>query len=107
MERASEAVEKDEIAAQNENYNTESSDKDVKNGPGGSAVRKAGQQSEKNRVKENVVTDLPSHLRLSGQFPDLQGYFLHCKTRSDHWHHGSGGVRKIYTGKEFSLRISV
>ena len=55
MERASEAVEKDEIAAQNENYNTESSDKDVKNGPGGSAVRKAGQQSEKNSVKENVA----------------------------------------------------
>lgn len=55
MERASEAVEKDEIAAQNENYNTESSDKDVKNGPGGSAVRKSGQQSEKNSVKENVA----------------------------------------------------
>lgn len=55
MERASEAVEKEEIAAQNENYNTESSDKDVKNGPGGSAVQKSGQQSEKNSVKENVA----------------------------------------------------
>ncbi len=55
MERASEAVEKDEIAAQNENYNAESSDKDVKNGPGGSAVHKSGQQSEKNSVKENVA----------------------------------------------------
>ena len=55
MERAAEAVEKDEIAAQNENYSAESSDKDVKNGPGGSAARKSGQQSEKNSVKENVV----------------------------------------------------
>ena len=55
MERASEAVEKDEIAAQNENYSAESSDKDVKNGPGGSAVHKSGQQSEKNSVKENVA----------------------------------------------------
>ena len=55
MERAAEAVEKDEIAAQNENYSAESSDKDVKNGSEGSAVRKSGQQSEKNSVKENVV----------------------------------------------------
>ena len=55
MERASEAVEKDEIAAQNENYSAESSDKAVKNGPGGSAVHKSGQQSEKNSVKENVA----------------------------------------------------
>ena len=55
MERAAEAVEKDEIAAQNENYSAESSDKDVKAGSEGSAVRKSGQQSEKNSVKENVV----------------------------------------------------
>ena len=55
MERAAEAVEKDEIAAQNENYSAESSDKDVKNGSEGSAARKSGQQSEKNSVKENVV----------------------------------------------------
>ena len=55
MERAAETVEKDEIAAQNENYSAESSDKDVKAGPGGSAARKSGQQSEKNSVKENVV----------------------------------------------------
>ena len=55
MERAAEAVEKDEIAAQNENYSAESSDKDMKNGSEGSAVRKSGQQSEKNSVKENVV----------------------------------------------------
>ncbi len=55
MERAAEAVEKDEIAAQNENYSAESSDKDVKNGSEGSAARKSGQQSEKNSVKENVA----------------------------------------------------
>ncbi len=55
MERAAEAVEKDEIAAQNENYSAESSDKDVKAGSEGSAARKSGQQSEKNSVKENVV----------------------------------------------------
>ena len=55
MERAAEAVEKDEIAAQNENYSAESSDKDVKAGSEGSAVRKSGQQSEKNSVKENVA----------------------------------------------------
>ena len=55
MERAAETVEKDEIAAQNENYSAESSAKAVKNGPGGSAARKSGQQSEKNSVKENVV----------------------------------------------------
>ena len=55
MERAAEAVEKDEIAAQNENYSAESFDKDVKNGSEGSAASKSGQQSEKNSVKENVV----------------------------------------------------
>ena len=55
MERAAEAVEKDEIAAQNENYSAESFDKDVKNGSEGSAARKSGQQSEKNSVKENVA----------------------------------------------------
>ena len=55
MERAAEAVEKDEIAAQNENYSAESFDKDVKNGSEGSAASKSGQQSEKNSVKENVA----------------------------------------------------
>ena len=55
MERAAEAVEKDAIAARNENSHAESSAKDVKNGPGGSAVHKSGQQSEKNSVKENVA----------------------------------------------------
>lgn len=60
MERAAEAVEKDEIAEQNENHSAESSDKYGKTGSEGSAARKAGQQSEKNRVKENVVT--ASHL---------------------------------------------
>ena len=39
MERAAEAVEKDEIAAQNENYSAESSDKDVKNGSEGSCSK--------------------------------------------------------------------
>ena len=70
-----------------------------------SLMEKAAVRKEQSQRKRSH--GLPSHLRLSGQFPDLQGYFLHCKTRSDHWHHGSGGVRKIYTGKEFSLRISV
>ena len=54
MERASEVVEKMRSLAQNENYNAESSDKGMQRrrmGPGGSAVHKSGQQSEKNSVK--------------------------------------------------------